>query len=276
MRLRQLRTTQSVTFLAPPEVDQSIRDFCRADSHKQLDSFHVIAWLLEQTCSVNEELQSLYVAQGLDFCRRTDAVWSHGTLIADATHRTKLLEVLQQPERQTLEQMYGGASTGSGTGPANRLFSPQLQKFVDHLNHRGNGKHRSIQAGALEEVEQEREVQSEVQNQVEQVRLVQKPVQYKALAFPGLHRAITDFVREGRLKYTPSVHRRDIGFIQAFAYVAKTSIGMRFGVRATGTKLYVSTEFTRTIAVPSKQRSAKLDNFLVSHRCFFFFSSRIW
>ncbi|XXH02381.1 hypothetical protein Hte_008756 [Hypoxylon texense] len=257
MRLRQLRTTQSVTFFAPPEVDQSIRDFCHPALGKHLDSSHVITWLLEQTCHVNEDLRSLYVAQGLDFCRRTDAVWSHGKLLADATHRTKLLEVLQQPERQTLEQLYGGATANSRMGAIEPLSAPQLQKFVDRLSHGSEG-HGALQLGALEEVEQEREVQV----QVEQVRQVQKPLRFDALTFPGLlHPAISNFARTGVLDRTPSDRDRDAGFEQAFAYVAKTGVGKRFGVRATDSKLFVSTEFGRAVAHKQGKQDAA-DNFL--------------
>lgn len=258
MRLRQLRTTQSVTFFAPPEVDQSIKDFCRPAAGERLDSSHVIAWLLEQTCHVNEDLRSLYVAQGLDFCRRTDAVWSHGSLLADATHRTKLLEVLQQPERQTLEQLYGGATASSKTYPIDPLSAPRLQKFVHHLSP-GGEEHGALQLGALEEVEQEREVQV----QVEQVRQVQKPLRFDALTFPGLHPAISDFARTGALYHTPSDGDQNAGFEQAFAYVARTSIGKRFGVRATDSRLFVSTEFGRAVAHTSWRQDAA-DNFLVS------------
>ncbi|KAI1761144.1 hypothetical protein GGR53DRAFT_506736 [Hypoxylon sp. FL1150] len=259
MRLRQLRTTQSVTFLAPPEVDQSIRDFCRPAFRKQLDSSHVIAWLLEQTCHVNEELQSLYVAQGLDFCQRTDAVWKHGTRITDTVHRAKLLDVLQQPERQTLEQLYGGASAEYKTGSVDRLLTPQLQAFTNQLNRRGAERSMAIQTGALEEVEQEREVQE----QVEEVRMVQKPARYEALTFPGLHPIILRFARTGILDYEQlaAVQAQDAGFEQAFAYVARTGIGQRFGVRATNSRLFVSTQFGRTIAY-TKRSQVTVDNFL--------------
>lgn len=38
MRLRQLGTTQSVTFFAPPEVNQSIRDLCMKLDDDPVDS----------------------------------------------------------------------------------------------------------------------------------------------------------------------------------------------------------------------------------------------
>ncbi|KAI0172821.1 hypothetical protein GGR52DRAFT_591328 [Hypoxylon sp. FL1284] len=256
MRLRQLQTTQSVTFFAPPDVDQSIKDFCHPTVGERLDSSHVIAWLLEQTCHVNEDLQSLYVAQGLDFCRRTDAVWRHGRHITDAMHRTRLLDVLQQPERQTLEELYGGASTSSGSGSTDSLSYPQLLAFADKLRMRGvDGG--TLEVGALEEVEQERDVQV----QVEKVRQVQKAPRHDALVFPGLHLDISDFVRTGSLGHAPPDPDQNAGFEHAFAHVARTSIGKRFGVRPTGSRLFVSTEFGRT-AQRKGTKQSPLDNFL--------------
>lgn len=38
MRLRQLGTTQGVTFFAPPEVNQSIRDLCMKRDIESVDS----------------------------------------------------------------------------------------------------------------------------------------------------------------------------------------------------------------------------------------------
>lgn len=167
MRLRQLRTTQSVTFFAPPEVDQSIKDFCRVARNQKLDSSYVVHWLLEQTCLMHESLNGLYVAQGIDFCQRTDAAWRHHDFLINPTHRAELLEVLRQPERQTLEQLYGTASESSVIVAS--MSARPLQAFADQLalstNNRG-----AIQTCFMEEVEQEREVQF----RVEQVRQVQR------------------------------------------------------------------------------------------------------
>lgn len=76
MRLRQLATSQEVVFFAPPEVHQSILDL-RKNSEGTIDSYDVVCWLLEQTCSGIEQLQPLYYSQGIDFCRRTQAALSH-------------------------------------------------------------------------------------------------------------------------------------------------------------------------------------------------------
>ncbi|KAI1383848.1 uncharacterized protein F4822DRAFT_438664 [Hypoxylon trugodes] len=255
MRLRQLGTTQSLTFFAPPEVDRSIRDFCRPPPNTPIDSSHVVSWLLEQTCCVNEDLQSLYVAQGIDFCRRADAIYRYPNFLASTKIRAKLLDVLQQPERQTLEQLYGGDSTTFRTGPMDNLSAPQLQLFVNQLKLHG-GEAGIVRMGALEEVEQEREVQV----QVEQVRQVQKPTKYVALPFPGLHPIISQFAVTGVLPRAPST-REEAGFEHMFTYMARTTVGRRFGIRGTGSRLFVSTEFGRTIR-HGKDNASDSDNSL--------------
>lgn len=49
MRLRQLGTTQSILWVAPPEVHQSILDLQSKQEGDSIDSYDVICWLLKQT-----------------------------------------------------------------------------------------------------------------------------------------------------------------------------------------------------------------------------------
>ncbi|KAI1434570.1 hypothetical protein GGR50DRAFT_391374 [Xylaria sp. CBS 124048] len=254
MRLRQLRTTQSVTFFAPPEVDQSIKDFCRPAAGEKLASPHVICWLLEQTCRTNEELQGLYVAQGINFCRRTDAEWRYQDFLDNDAQRARLLDVLRQPEHLTLEQLYGGSSTVSLRGAVEGVIAPQLRQFTHQLIQFNGDRDRSL-TGAFEEVEQEREVQE----QLEQVRQVQKPTRPKALEFTGLHPHIERFVQTGVLPDSTPDKGPD-GFMHVLTYVAQTSIGKKYDVRSTGSRLFVSNEFERTVKVGKDL----VDNFLVS------------
>ncbi|KAH9885947.1 hypothetical protein F4778DRAFT_798742 [Xylariomycetidae sp. FL2044] len=251
MRLRQLGTTQSVTFFAPPEVDQNIKDFCRLGSNSKLDSAHVISWLLEQTCRVNEDLNSLYMAQGLDFCRRTDAEWRHRDPISNAPHRARLIKVLQQPERQTLEEMYGGAA-GRSPDTSQLELTSRLQVFADQLAESGHYD-GAVQIEATQEVEQERQAQV----QIEQVRQVQRPTRYGALPFPGLHPTVLHFARAGVLQYTGPGDEAS-GIEHIFTYIAKSSIGRSHGVNGTDSKLFVSKEFGKTV----KLRDSVADHFI--------------
>ena len=256
MRLRQLGSTQSIVFFAPPEVDQSILDVCRQRWEEKLDSSdidcsHVVCWLLEQTCRANEHLQNLYLAQGTDYCRRTDAQWKNVKFLTKTSHREAFLRVIQHPERQTLEQLYG-EMTDTQTSSLADTLSHELEGFMQELSRQRGavGPGNPVCSSVLEEVEQEREVEF----QVEQVRQVQKPTHYKALAFPGLHKAISDFAETGELA---GGH----GYEHVFDALARTSIGKKYNIRRTTSQLFVSAEFMRTIELGNRVAN---DNFLVS------------
>ncbi|ROV95602.1 hypothetical protein VSDG_05251 [Cytospora chrysosperma] len=252
MRLRQLATTQSVEFFAPPEVDQSIRDFCRLPGKTVISSAHVITWLLEQTCRANEQLTNLHLAQGVDYCRRMNGQWSNPKFLTDNVHRMELLNVIQQPERQSLEQQYGPITDASTRGSADEVSYAELKGFMSKLTTQRKSmaqkanKH-GMHSSALEEVEQQREVEVEV----EEVRHVQKHKRYEALKFPSLHPAIEHFARTGKLIGND-------GYVHAFDSLQNTTIGQKYDVGGTGSRFFVSQEFTRTVLL----RKEKADNFL--------------
>ncbi|CAK7274557.1 hypothetical protein SEPCBS119000_006234 [Sporothrix epigloea] len=269
MRLRQLQTTQSVVFYAPPEVDQSIRELCGLGdsvSNVFVNSANVVRWLLEQTCLANEQLGSLYASHGASFCRRTAALWKSQDTLKDVKTRHSLLSVLEQPERQSLKVMYGYSNAKSTTGsrqekesrdkkkgltgqlqePCLKVFMNQLQKY----NATGASS-LGMRKGTFEEVEQEREVEVQVEQQRKTVR--RKDI--KALKFPGrVAAAIWNFVKTGFLI-------GGTGYETMFQYLAKTDIGCRYGVKALETRLFVSSEFQRTIESPGSGTSPA-DDFL--------------
>ncbi|KAI3338571.1 hypothetical protein F4824DRAFT_509367 [Ustulina deusta] len=256
MRLRQLQTTQSICFYGPREVESSIKDFHQLGLWERIDSSHVVSWLLEQTCRSIEDLQALYVAQGIDFCQRTDAIWHCKDFMSKLSERQKLLHVLKQPERKTLQQLYGPASEKPATSLEGALTSPQLRSFVEKLALTSKGQQGRIQAGALEEVEQEREVEA----QVEQVRQVEKRKRYEAFKFPGMHPEVLRFARTGTLEGSRSTTTKSSGFEHAFSFVGRTAIAKRFGVHETSSRLFVSKEFTHAVRVA--RNSHEGDNFL--------------
>jgi hypothetical protein len=266
MRLRQLATSQSVVFFAPPEVHQSILDIREKQSGDPIDSHDVICWLLEQTCISIEQIQPLYFSHGVDFCRRTQAALDNPDILVKVDQRDAYLDALRQPEKQTLEQLYKPRckvkpATTSGT------FSPEIAAFMKELNKRRKGFEdtgNAVHGSALQEVEQEREVAFEV----EAVREVQKPVHYSPMSFLGLHRDIVGFAETGRLAAGST------GCEHVFVALRRTALGQKHGVgaNATTSKLFVSKEFTRTVHMPLGRPN---DNFLVSREAFlFYFISR--
>jgi len=249
MRLRHLRTTQSVMFFTPPEVDRSIRDTCGLSHSATYDSHHVIRWLLEQTCRAHEDLRDLYLTQGVDFVRRTDAAWRYTKPLANKAHANQLLAVVLQPEMQTLQSSYGGGGGTSAAGASQvqlHLADPRLREFAEQLENAFDGaaqRFLSWSGDALAEVEQEREVEL----QVEGIRVAEKPSRPLPLGFPGLHPAIETFAQTGVLE--------DGVFEHAFTYIGRTKLGSQFGVRKTRSSLFVSREFQRTVKCLPRQKS---------------------
>ncbi|KAF9870445.1 hypothetical protein CkaCkLH20_12112 [Colletotrichum karsti] len=254
MRLRQLGTTQSVTFFAPPEVHQSILDLQSKSSGAQLDSHDVICWLLDNTCDGIEQLQPLYYAQGIDYCRRMQAAVENPDFLRDSQQREDYLAIIKQNEQHTLQQLYEPKRKIKGTGEFRAGSDMKIRSFVKELNTRrkafqDNG--RAVHASALQEVEQEREMAFEVQT----VRQVKRPQSYPALSFPGLHQDIESFAKTGRMPAGAQA------LVPVFKSLAKTGNGKKYKIsdRLFPARLFVSTEFERTIKLTFDLTN---DNFL--------------
>ncbi|PNP83727.1 hypothetical protein FNYG_02944 [Fusarium nygamai] len=246
MRLRQLATTQSIAFVAPPEVYTSVLSLRSYHSPKvaasqPLKSTDVVHWLLEQSCQASDNIMSLHIAQGFDFCRRTDALLEFRKSLQKKKNREKLLQETQQREGQTLEQLYGPKEKASSTG-LKAINSRHLRSFAKELHglEADLNKHqRRACSSAFDEVEQEREVEFEVH----QLREKQNPTHLTALEFPGLDNALVRFCEE------PEVELASLHFIQALDLIGHTYHGLKYGIKAKGTssKLLVSKEFSRTV-----------------------------
>ncbi|RSL92517.1 hypothetical protein CEP52_013761 [Fusarium oligoseptatum] len=241
MRLRQLGSTQSVAFVAPPEVYQSILRLRSVyngifTKHLPVTSEDVVHWLLEQSCAASENIMSLHLAQGFDFCRRTNALWKDIDRIHMKGPRKRLVRTMQLREDQTLEQLYGARQPDlaeSSQLDFQRLIDVRKNLHQQRLQHSRSGK--MAHSSAFEEVEQEREVEFEV----EQVREKQKPTRFTPYAFESLDSQLVSFVQSGQ------VH--DQRFERAFGLIARTSIGRRFGVQKTSCRLLVSKQFAFSI-----------------------------
>ena len=133
MRLRQLAISQSVVFFAPPEVHQSILNFRGQSAKGLIDSRDVIAWLLEQTCCSIEQIQPLYISQGLEYCRRRLAAQTNSEASFQQDQRKAYLKVLEQPERYSLENLYA-PDRKTKVRPVDAKGFPEIAGFVEKLN----------------------------------------------------------------------------------------------------------------------------------------------
>ncbi|KAH6616239.1 hypothetical protein B0J18DRAFT_469477 [Chaetomium sp. MPI-SDFR-AT-0129] len=243
MRLRQLGTTQSITFFIPPEVRQAIVDLRAKSDFDRIDSHDVIHWLLDNSCESIEQLQPLYYSQGVDFCRRTQAALDYPNYLVDSHDRAQYVSSIKQNELQTLQEMYEPKAKG-GKQSGFQSTHPKMVAFAEELNTRRKGFQdtgRAVHGSALQEVEQEREVAFEV----EAVRQVKRAVQYDALGFPGLHRDLEVFARTGRLPIETSAVCRVFQLISATKLGRKHKVSGKVSLEHS--KFLVSVEFGRTV-----------------------------
>ena len=133
MRLRQLAISQSVVFFAPPEVHQSILNFRGQAAKGPIDSHDVIVWLLEQTCCSIEQLQPLYISQGLEYCRRRLAAQRYPDAAARPEQRKAYLKVLEQPEQYSLENLYA-PDQKTRSRPVDARGFPEMAGYVGKLD----------------------------------------------------------------------------------------------------------------------------------------------
>ncbi|KAI0122093.1 hypothetical protein F4814DRAFT_198560 [Daldinia grandis] len=252
MRLRQLGTTQSVTFFAPPEVNQSIRDLCNKRDSQRVDSYDVIRWLINNTCEGIEQLQPLFYSQGTDFCNRTQAAEDFPDFLMNDDHRTGFIDAIKHKERQTLQQLYGiqyrsKPSTSAKLNAKIASFAKELESRKKNFQDTG----QAVRAEALQEVEQERETEIEV----EAVRQVKKPMSYTPLKFHGLHRDLETFARTARIPAGSDI------FVHIMRALTRTALGRKHKVNheASSSQLFVSSEFERTVKLIFE---AANDNFL--------------
>ena len=241
MRLRLLATRQTVVFFAPPEVHQSILNVRGKTSNDKIDSHDVICWLLEQSCRTIEQIQPLYISQGIDFCQRTSSAVTNHNAATNAEHRSRYLKVLEQPEHYTLEHLYAPRKKIKAPAAATSEV-PLLSSYVADLNlMKANLRETSetVQALAYQEVEQEREVAIEV----ETVREVKKPPPAYPLKHLPLHEHVIQFVKRGRIFGGSDAYE------QAFLAMRHTGVGAQHKINANTplTNLYVTADFMGTI-----------------------------
>jgi hypothetical protein len=266
MRMRLLGVSQSVSWFAPPEVDQSIRDTCgvpKGRLNDRLNSSHVVKWILEQSCSAVELLQPLYYSQGTDYCRRTRAAENFADFVNDPTDRQDFLRVVRMAEHHTLKYLYHPSSKKSVAQPKEGgiTLSALTRPFVKRLKEIKRGfidTGVAVSAGCHQEVELELEQQKEVDvsYEIQSTRDVRKPHWQDAHHWEGLNGDVEEFVRTGRLRnHSPAIHSA------AFFLGHKTVLGRKHGIRqdAFSGNLFVSREFVRTI-------KALNDNYLVRRR----------
>lgn len=246
MRLRQLGTTQSVHFFAPPEVDRSIRQLVGGKDSTEIGSPEVLRWLIKNTCGNIEALQPLYYAQGTDYCRRKQAELNFPRYLDDEDDRSQYVDSVKQNEHQTLQKLYGpqARSKQAKALPKGKSTLSNYTRELETKRKTFQDTGSAVHASALQEVEQEREIEFEV----ESVRQLKRPPPYPAHQFPGIHKDLESFALTGRKPGGSD------WFVPMFQALSRTGIGRKYKVdyNTQGYPLFVSREFEKTVKLTTE------------------------
>lgn len=112
---------------------QSILNFRGKTGRDIIDSHDVIIWLLEQTCCSIEQLQPLYISQGLEYCRRRLAAQRNPDASSQQDQQKAYLKILEQPEQYSLESLYA-PDQKTKSRPVDAKGFPEIAGYVEKLN----------------------------------------------------------------------------------------------------------------------------------------------
>lgn len=244
MRLRKLGQGQSLIFVAPPEVHQSILDVT-GKSGSDIDGYDVVAWSLEQSCLSIERSQPLQVLQGLSHHQRQNSMASFAKRypnledVAEETDATKgVISAFREKEEQRLTDLYAPASLKTSITPS---IIDSNQKNPDPTVQELLAIWRSVDFSVSEGASMHEEHEREVAHEVEQEAQIQRPSRVKPLA-RNVDSSLRRFVRTGDISVLSEFRR-------AYYVVDQTSAKDPAGAALFG-HVRVTTDFMRTVDRP--------------------------
>ena len=202
MRLRKLAHGQSLLFLAPPEVHQSITELA-GKPEDQLDGYDVIAWSLEQSCQSIERSQPLRILQGLNHSQRQITMSRFLTvfpdpddLVKEADVSSELITTFREKEEQSLHDLYAPPLLKDNILPG---VIESSQKISDATIQILLTMWRELDLTESEGPSPHEEHEREVAHEVEQETQVQRPPRVQALP-PAVDVKLRDFVHTGMIE----------------------------------------------------------------------------
>lgn len=256
MRLRKLGQGQSLMFVAPPEVDQSIKSVT-GNRRVLIDGYDVLAWSLEQSCLSIERSQPLRVLQGLGHYLRQkkwDAFVARYPNFDDVAREIKatqpLIAEFMEKEEHELVDLYAPPALRTKKLPTmidscRNDPDPLVQELISIWR---NTLSTICEAASMHD-EHEREVAHEVELETQ----IQRPPRVKALdtSVSGPLRA---FVRTGNPSLMMSFH-------DAYTQVAEKTSARSSGPVKLLRGLKTTSDFANTVERP---QSGYYDSYLRS------------
>ncbi|KAI0318912.1 hypothetical protein OF83DRAFT_1113237 [Amylostereum chailletii] len=187
MRMRQLGVSQSVMFIAPAEIDRHIRKAAKLSDDERVQTVDVLRWAMLETCADIERHIPHWAEQGIDYKRRSTVYREHSSS-STSSDVDRLSRGWLRPEGQTLEQMYGLAS--SETDALRRAVFKDAEL---------SARLKSIGVTDLLDTRLAEEQEREVNHEVEREREVERPLKES----PAIHEAHDDvrwLIRTGTIR----------------------------------------------------------------------------
>lgn len=247
MRMRKLATTQSVIFIAPPEVDQSIRAVTKTPSG-EISSFHVVRWAIHQSCLVLKYQHTLCTIKGLQHSRRRIAAARHIHKTGSVTDSKTYLATIRERESRPVSEMYRIDQSRAKKLP----FKPSQKERDDEIMANQLIEWQRIDTADFEDSGIFEEQEREVLHEVEEEREIQRPGQVLP-AYPTACHALLDLIRDGTLCIGSD------GILPAFEVLKKTRLAPLYSQALWPAQIYATADFIRTI-VP--QGNSPQDDFL--------------
>ncbi|KAG9125251.1 hypothetical protein FRC07_008397 [Ceratobasidium sp. 392] len=208
--------------------DTQIRKIANLANKDQVNTLNVIRWTMLETCKDLEHHISHWAQQGVEYGRRADA-----RQIFDTTTN---VEVIKRgwltSESRSLEEMYGGNSSASGSFISTAFRIPSLRRQLEYL-----GIKQLEDTSMNEEQEKEQEKEQEASHEMERQRQVQRPAKLHA-ATHWVHPGVQRFVQTGQIPQSWS------GIVSLFQPL-KTSGILQPGIWSP--KLFASLDFCKAL-----------------------------
>ncbi|KAL3491514.1 hypothetical protein BJX62DRAFT_237112 [Aspergillus germanicus] len=234
MRMRKLGKGQSVVFCIPQEIQTKILSLIGKACQHQITISVVICWSVSETWAEVQNSIPLWAVQGRRFEYQKD-LWNEVRGEAEAEIPDDWAEDFLEPESQSLEQRYRPHHPGDSDMDCDvdnenlRLIQNKCQEF-SNLTRSSTNLHE----------EQERQLAPEIV----QERQVQRPPRAKPEKH-SVHQGVWFFVTTGTLR------KQSSAFLPAFEALRNTSAAKFFNLSEFPNTLMVTTDFARTIEMPS-------------------------
>ena len=242
MRMRRLGHGHSVMFLAPLEVDGSIRAISAKDDHNiPVTTTDILRWVIHETWTDIQEQAPYWAQQGISHNSRYEA-WT--SFCSNELTREQLADAWLQPELKSLTDLYAPFQPQNIPDCSSMLDDyPEIQQHCIDLG-----------VVKLPDAQMEEEQEREVNREIEREREVQEPPR----ATPAthiIHPDVVTFVKTGNI---PPLHSSS-AFHPVFTTLEQSS-AVTGEAHVWSPFVLATTDFRKTVDPASCQ--GKVDQYL--------------